>query len=287
MAAVGSTRRRAVADAARQPGRGYRRGLDIDWAAFDAPYNRRRVQAPAYAFAVTKYWVTQSRARMLSTAAPEEPAPAPAGAPRIYDVEWRSATRATPQPWKAVPGWSWPSVQRTQSYWLRRSRTQDARHGWSWSTHRRRLWAGVRAASRRTVRGLRVERRRKRRRHRARRRGAGAKRPAIVGDPAFRLGRHSRRRADESRGRAGQPGADFSSGGWPERSRSSARNCGEPSLDVPAVEGFSGEIATELITPGVGGSGRIRAAAGSCRASSHVPLRRRCGHAWMAKALIS
>jgi len=44
-------------------------GHDIDWAAFDAPYPRRRVSLPTYAFERKRYWVKESRARATATGA--------------------------------------------------------------------------------------------------------------------------------------------------------------------------------------------------------------------------
>ena len=35
----------------------YRRGADVDWAAFDAPYKRRRVALPTYPFERQRYWL--------------------------------------------------------------------------------------------------------------------------------------------------------------------------------------------------------------------------------------
>ena len=35
----------------------YERGADIDWAQFDAPYQRAYVPVPAYAFSHRRYWL--------------------------------------------------------------------------------------------------------------------------------------------------------------------------------------------------------------------------------------
>jgi acyl transferase domain-containing protein len=45
-------------------------GADVDWAAFDAPYQRRRVALPTYPFERQRYWIEKPAAR---------PAPAKAG----------------------------------------------------------------------------------------------------------------------------------------------------------------------------------------------------------------
>ena len=126
---------------------GYRRGLDIDWAAFDAPYSRRRVQAPAYAFAVTRYWVKQSRARMLSTAARRR-AGTRAGR-RAAHLRRRMASgdpRDRHRRGRPSLGGHGRASRRTQSYWPRRSR-QAGRSARVEPLHASKsLWAGVRSA---------------------------------------------------------------------------------------------------------------------------------------------
>ncbi|MGV9568025.1 type I polyketide synthase, partial [Streptomyces sp. NPDC003480] len=57
----------------------YTAGVDVDWAAFDGPYGRRRVPAPTYPFQRTPHWF----ARREEPTVPEQPssqvyAPAPA-----------------------------------------------------------------------------------------------------------------------------------------------------------------------------------------------------------------
>ena len=37
----------------------YVRGLEIDWNGFDAPYRRRRVALPSYAFERERCWLEQ------------------------------------------------------------------------------------------------------------------------------------------------------------------------------------------------------------------------------------
>ncbi len=39
----------------------YARGAEVDWAAFDAPYGRRRVSLPAYPFERQRYWIEAPR----------------------------------------------------------------------------------------------------------------------------------------------------------------------------------------------------------------------------------
>jgi 3-oxoacyl-[acyl-carrier-protein] synthase II len=39
----------------------YVRGVKVDWAAYDAPYNRRRVALPTYPFQRQRYWLTPAR----------------------------------------------------------------------------------------------------------------------------------------------------------------------------------------------------------------------------------
>jgi len=36
----------------------YVKGVEVDWAAFDAPYPRRRVALPTYPFQRQRYWLT-------------------------------------------------------------------------------------------------------------------------------------------------------------------------------------------------------------------------------------
>jgi 3-oxoacyl-[acyl-carrier-protein] synthase II len=41
----------------------YVRGVEVDWAAFDAPYARRRVTLPTYPFQRERYWLKPERTR--------------------------------------------------------------------------------------------------------------------------------------------------------------------------------------------------------------------------------
>jgi acyl transferase domain-containing protein len=41
----------------------YVRGVEVDWAAYDAPYGRRRVVLPTYPFQRQRYWLTSGEAR--------------------------------------------------------------------------------------------------------------------------------------------------------------------------------------------------------------------------------
>lgn len=41
----------------------FRHGIDVDWVAFDAPFSRRRIPAPTYAFQRNRYWLDVRPAR--------------------------------------------------------------------------------------------------------------------------------------------------------------------------------------------------------------------------------
>ncbi|PTL78227.1 type I polyketide synthase [Vitiosangium sp. GDMCC 1.1324] len=41
----------------------YVKGVEVDWAAFDAPYSRRRVTLPTYPFQRERYWLSRGRER--------------------------------------------------------------------------------------------------------------------------------------------------------------------------------------------------------------------------------
>jgi amino acid adenylation domain-containing protein len=58
-------------------GRLWTHGVAIDWEAFDAGQNRRRVHAPTYAFDRQSYWLGASPAAAEAAAALQPPAPAP------------------------------------------------------------------------------------------------------------------------------------------------------------------------------------------------------------------
>ena len=61
------------------------RGVAVDWAAFDAPYQRRRTLLPTYPFQRERYWVQVAPAVPAAAATPT----AQAGlAPETYAVEW-------------------------------------------------------------------------------------------------------------------------------------------------------------------------------------------------------
>ncbi|MEU6368208.1 aminotransferase class III-fold pyridoxal phosphate-dependent enzyme [Streptomyces sp. NPDC046931] len=53
----------------------YTAGVDIDWAAFDGPYPRRRVPAPTYPFQRTPHWFARR----------EEPTVSEQSSPQVYD----------------------------------------------------------------------------------------------------------------------------------------------------------------------------------------------------------
>jgi acyl transferase domain-containing protein len=39
----------------------YVKGVEVDWRAYDAPYERRRVTLPTYPFQRQRYWLTPGR----------------------------------------------------------------------------------------------------------------------------------------------------------------------------------------------------------------------------------
>jgi hypothetical protein len=41
----------------------YVKGVEVDWAAYDAPYGRRRVTLPTYPFQRQRYWLTPASER--------------------------------------------------------------------------------------------------------------------------------------------------------------------------------------------------------------------------------
>ncbi|MET8956031.1 aminotransferase class III-fold pyridoxal phosphate-dependent enzyme [Streptomyces sp. NPDC004393] len=58
----------------------YTAGVDVDWAAFDGPYPRRRVPAPTYPFQRTPHWFARREEPTVpEQASPQVYAPAPAG----------------------------------------------------------------------------------------------------------------------------------------------------------------------------------------------------------------
>ena len=90
----------------------YERGVNVDWQAFDAPYARRRVTTPAYAFAEREYWlkhvpVLDSGEQGERQGAGLTPAVDVGGATRgarMYELTWQ------PQPA--------PADRRSASRWI-------------------------------------------------------------------------------------------------------------------------------------------------------------------------
>ncbi len=88
----------------------YVAGVEVAWAAYDAPYARRRVGVPTYPFQRQRYWfdsdltagaVTQTTARRGAIASPEEAAGHPLLGARVraavpttlYESQWSLTTR--------------------------------------------------------------------------------------------------------------------------------------------------------------------------------------------------
>jgi thioester reductase-like protein len=67
----------------------YVRGVDIDWAAFDRPYQRRKVVAPSYPFQRQRCWF-DGAARAAPAALPA----APSIDDLLYEIAWRPASSA-------------------------------------------------------------------------------------------------------------------------------------------------------------------------------------------------
>jgi acyl transferase domain-containing protein/acyl carrier protein len=82
----------------------YERGVDVDWAGFDAPYARTRVVVPSYAFSDREYWLKDVRA--LEPDLPQgKTASRPSGGPQYYDLNWQlqpapaAVPRTSPVTW--------------------------------------------------------------------------------------------------------------------------------------------------------------------------------------------
>lgn len=77
----------------------YQKGIDVDWAGFDRPYPRRRIQLPTYPFQRSRYWVDLPVDRpqtsiVISEAGVATPTPIPeASADWLYQISWRPKTR--------------------------------------------------------------------------------------------------------------------------------------------------------------------------------------------------
>jgi FkbH-like protein len=82
----------------------YERGADIDWAGFDAPYARRRISAPTYAFGEREYWLPQvPSSDAVANGDVSAPARTATTGLQTYEVAWKpqpTPVRArTAAPW--------------------------------------------------------------------------------------------------------------------------------------------------------------------------------------------
>ena len=82
-------------------GQAYELGVTVDWDGFDAPYERRRVDAPSYAFGEREYWLKHVPVFGDATGGPE--AASPERNVASYELQWEPAGLPAPE---RTPG-SW------------------------------------------------------------------------------------------------------------------------------------------------------------------------------------